>query len=413
MPARAPWRRTPATSRLLGPEASDRVLVDEHGPLAPATPAATGRPAAVDPPAIGRDLAVLLYTSGSTGRPKGVMVTHENLLWGAAIVAGYLGLTADDRLALALPLSFDYGLNQVTSAALAGACVVIERSTHPAAFCRTLEREAVTGLAGVPLLWRQLLSRHSPFADMRLPALRYATNTGGVLEPAIVRRLRAAKPSVRLFLMYGLTEAFRSTFLDPCDVDAHPDSIGRAIPNAEILVVDGDARECAPGEVGELVHRGPTVAAGYWGDPEGTARVFRRRPHDPSGETVVYSGDLVRRDEAGLLYFEGRRDALFKSRGVRVNPEEIEIELRRCSDVADVIVFLTLGESSSAEPNIVAAFVAARDGDATEAVHRFCRSDLPPYMRPARLVAVDDIPRTPHGKPDRVGASALWGGRPS
>lgn len=388
---------------LLGSSSAAHVLVGDRGRLE-----GVAQPPA---PTIGRDLAVLLYTSGSTGMPKGVMVTHENLVSGASIVADYLDLTPDDRLALALPLSFDYGLNQVTSAALASACVVVERSTHPAALCRTLEREAVTGLAGVPLLWQQLLARHSPFAGLPLPALRYATNTGGVLSPAIVSRLRVAKPDLRLFLMYGLTEAFRSTYLDPSEVDARPDSIGRPIPNTEVLVLDDDGRECAPNEVGELIHRGPTVAAGYWGDPEATARTFRSRPVGRAGsENVVYSGDLVRRDQAGFLYFVGRRDALFKSHGIRVNPDEIELELRRCVDVADVIAFLADGEPSDATPPIVAAVVAAGEGDTRAEVERFCRTDLPPHMRPVRLLVVDDIPRTPHGKPDRVRASELWGG---
>jgi acyl-CoA synthetase (AMP-forming)/AMP-acid ligase II len=213
--------------------------------------------------------------------------------------------------------------------------------------------------------------------------------------------------------MYGLTEAFRSTYLDPSEVDAHPDSIGRPIPNTEVLVLGTNGRECAPGEVGELVHRGPTVATGYWGHPEATARTFRRlRLGDAGSETVVHSGDLVRRDEAGLLYFVGRRDGIFKSRGVRVNPDEIELELHRCPDVADAIVFPAPGHPPGSEPPIVAAFVPSRDRDPSATVERFCRSDLPPHMRPARLVPVDHIPRTPHGKPDRVRASELWGGPP-
>jgi amino acid adenylation domain-containing protein len=360
--------------------------------------------------AIGRDLAALLYSSGSTGRPKGIMVTHENLLWGAAIVAAYLELSAEDRLALALPLSFDYGLNQVLSAAVVGARIVIERSSHPAALCRTMEREGVTGLAGVPFLWQQLTARHSPFLALELPRLRYLTNTGGGLAPAIVERIRQAKPNVRLYLMYGLTEAFRSTCLDPAEVDRRPGSIGRPIANTEILVISEDGRLCAAGEVGELVHRGPTVAAGYWGDPQATARTFRASPLDPEGlERVVYSGDLVRSDDCGYLYFVGRRDGLFKSRGIRVNAEEVEVELRRCAEVADAVAF-SEEVAAGGDREIVVAYVPTAAGTGREAVERFCRSELPVHLRPVRVHEVAEIPRTAHDKPDRLQAAATWGG---
>jgi amino acid adenylation domain-containing protein len=372
--------------------------------------AATERPARsrMEARSIGRDLAALLYTSGSTGRPKGVMVTHENLVWGASIVAEYLALEPEDRLALALPLSFDYGLNQVLSATAAGACVVIDRSTHPAALCRTLERERISGLAGVPFLWQHLTQRHSPFLRLELPFLRYVTNSGGRLPTQLVRTLREAKPGLRLFLMYGLTEAFRSTYLPPEEVDRRPDSIGRPIPNSEILVLTEEGRLCEAGQTGELVHRGPTVAAGYWGDPRATARTFRSLPGGlVQDERVVYSGDLVRRDEEGFLYFVGRRDGLFKIRGIRTNAEEIELELLRCGHVADVVVFT---EGNTEEPTIAAAYVPATPPADNEAVMHFCREELPPYMRPARLMAVQGVPRTAHQKPDRAQAALLWSG---
>ncbi len=392
------------------PAAILRLVIPDGGALSDAAPFAVSslRPSPV--PAIGKDLAALLYTSGSTGRPKGIMVTHENLTWGAAIVAAYLELGRDDRLVTALPLSFDYGLNQVLAAIDAGASVVVVRSPHPGVITRAIENEGATGLAGVPVLWHQLAGRYSPFFERTLPTLRYITNTGGSLAPELVARFRAEKPHVRVFLMYGFTEAFRSTYLDPDEIDRRPTSIGRAIPNTEVLVVDECGRICAPGEVGELVHRGPTVAAGYWDDPTSTAQTFRPNnlPHG-TGETIAYSGDLVRRDEDGFLYFVGRRDELFKSRGIRLNPEQIELELRRCEAIADAIVFTTPGAGSDGEPSIVAAFVASTAEDPVSAAQQFCRSELPAHMRPARLEPVAEIPRTPHGKPDREQARRLWG----
>jgi amino acid adenylation domain-containing protein len=371
-------------------------------------------------PPVGKDLAMLMYTSGSTGRPKGIMITHENVTWGAAIVADYLQLTHEDKTVTALPFSFDYGLNQVMTMVHVGGCVVVERSSHPPALCRAIEHDGVTGLAGVPLLWHQLADRRSPFFSSTLPSLRYVTNSGGALDPAVVARFRAEKPEVRVFLMYGFTEAFRSTYLDPAESGRRPTSIGRAIPNTNVLVLNERGEICAPGESGELVHRGPTVAAGYWQDPAATARTFRSGSGivGPDGhrqcadaEIVAYSGDIVRSDDEGFLYFVGRRDELFKSRGIRLNPEQIEIELRRCDAIEDAIVFTVSDEDSGTEPSIVAACVVSDTADPLVAVERFCRSELPAHMRPVRFVLVSELPATANGKPDRGRARELWGDR--
>jgi amino acid adenylation domain-containing protein len=392
-----------------------RLVVTDAGELAGEAPASDAGDSGLDPTAceqrsaIGKDLAALLYTSGSTGKPKGIMVTHENLAWGATIVADYLRLTCADRTVTALPFSFDYGLNQVLTMVHVGGCVVVERSSHPAALCRAIEREGVTGLAGVPLLWQQLADPHSPFFSRPLSSLRYVTNSGGALDPAIVGRFRTEKPEVRVYLMYGFTEAFRSTYLDPDDVDRRPTSIGRAIPNVEILVVGERGEPCEPGEPGELVHRGPTVAAGYWDDPTATARTFRPWPAaGGNGEIAAFSGDLVRADDHGYMYFVGRRDDLFKSRGIRLNPEQIEIELRRCDAIADAIVFTVPSPDGLGEPSIVAVFVAADVAEPLAEAERFCRAELPAHMRPGLLELVPELPVTANGKPDRVRARELW-----
>ena len=355
-------------------------------------------------PAIGEDLALLIYTSGSTGMPKGIMLSHRALLEGAHTVSGYLGITERDVLISILPFSFDYGLNQLTTAFLAGATLVLQRSMFPADICGTLQREKVTGMAGVPMLWSQLAQSYSPFLKTAFPSLRYLTNSGGHFPQKLVEQYRKAHPKVDLFLMYGLTEAFRSTYLPPSQVDRKPDSMGRAIPNVEILVVDEEGKECTPGQPGELVHRGAHVAMGYWRDPAATARVYRPHPlqADRHGrtETVVYSGDIVKRDGEGYLYFVGRKDQMIKSQGFRVSPEEIEHYVHASGQVAHAAAFVV--PKGEVENEIVVAVVPKDPATfREEALLEYCRRELPEYMKPAVIWRVDEFPQTSSGKPDR------------
>jgi amino acid adenylation domain-containing protein len=354
---------------------------------------------------IGKDLALLAYTSGSTGPPKGVMVTHDALMAGAAIVADYLGLTTADRTMALLPWSFDYGLSQVLSTLYAGGTIVIQRSSFPPDLCRTLADAEVTGLAGVPSLWTLLQDRYSPFLKVQLGKLRYITNSGGSMPVDLIQRIRRSHPHSDLYLMYGLTEAFRSTYLPPALVDTRPTSIGKAIPNTEILVVSDDGRPCRAGQTGELVHRGPTVARGYWRDDEATAKVFRAHPFalpDASHpEIVVYSGDYVRVDENGFLYYVGRRDDMFKSRGVRVNPSEIEAELLGSGLITEAVVMNF--EAAGVDRAIIAA-VVPRDRQLfrVPVLLDYCRSELPQHMMPTQIIPVSSLPRRPNGKTDRA-----------
>ena len=276
--------------------------------------------------AIDADMAAILYTSGSTGRPKGVVLSHRNLIAGAESVSHYLGNTPDDVILSALPLSFDAGFSQLTTAFSVGAHVVLLNYLLPADVVRLCAQHRVTGLTCVPPLWIQIADQDWP--TEAAGHLRYFANTGGRMPKATLDRLRSLFPEAKPFLMYGLTEAFRSTYLDPAEVDRRPDSIGKAIPNAEILVVRPDGSLCDPGEEGELVHRGALVAMGYWNDPERTAERFRPAPAREPGlcteEMAVWSGDAVVRDEEGFLYFVGRRDEMIKTSGYRVSPTEIE-----------------------------------------------------------------------------------------
>lgn len=358
---------------------------------------------------VGPDLAQIIYTSGSTGLPKGVAITHANLWAGMRAVTSYLGISSTDRLASLLPFSFDYGCNQLLCAIGTGANLVVVRSSIPAQIVATLRAESVSVLAAVPPLWLQLI-QVGDFVDRPIASLRVMTNTGGRLPTDAVRKLRASQPDASLFLMYGLTEAFRATYLPPDEVDRHPDSIGRAIPGSEIMVLREDLTACGPGEVGELVQRGATVAAGYWADPEATARVFRpnplRPPGAPESERVVFSGDLVRRDADGFLYFVGRRDRMIKTMGHRVSPDEIANVLYASGEIVESVVD---GESDDERGERIVAYVVLEPEGSLERLKAFCRRELPRFMQPARFEVRDALPRTSSSKHDVNAARAAVG----
>ncbi len=357
---------------------------------------------------ISRDLATLIYTSGSTGSPQGVMVSHDNLIAGAMIVAHYLGLSQQDRTMAALPWSFDYGLNQVLATFAAGGTVVVQRSAFAPDICRTLAAAQITGMAGVPPQWATLVSAGSPFLRNRYPHLRYVTNSGGPVAARTIQLIRKAQPHLDFYLMYGLTEAFRSTYLEPSMIDTRPGSIGKAVPNTEILVMSEDGQLCGPGVVGELVHCGPTVALGYWQDPAATARVFRPHPlilfPTATPETVVFSGDYVKSDTEGYLYYIGRRDEIFKSRGVRVTPTEIETEVLASGMVSEAVVVAL--DRSGPDPAFLMGVVASGGSFTLSDLHAYCHAELPPHMRPHRIIELPGVPLTPNGKTDRARARA-------
>ena len=341
------------------------------------------------------ELAALLYTSGSTGRPKGVMLSHANMWLGAVSVAHYLRLARQDRVLGVLPLSFDYGQNQLLSTWAAGACAVPIEYLAARDVIRAVETHGITTLAGVPPLWVQLVE--APWPPRAALALRRLTNSGGRLSVSVVRRLRELFPAADLYLMYGLTEAFRSTFLEPALLDEHPDSIGSAIPFAEVMTSKPDGTLCAPGEDGELVHAGPLVAKGYWNDPERTALRFRPAPPGSAyGGTAVWSGDRVRQDEQGLLYFVGREDSMIKTSGNRVSPTEVE-EAAVASGVVAEAVALGVPDDRLGE---AIALVVRGDGP-DEALRNYLRRELPNFMQPAHIVWRDELPRSPNGKLDR------------
>jgi acyl-CoA ligase (AMP-forming) (exosortase A-associated) len=366
------------------------------------------------------DLGTILYTSGSTGLPKGVATSQRNIVVGAQIVSTYLENTSEDRILSALPLNFDAGMSQFTTSLRVGATLVLQRSRLPGDLLRALRRHEITGLTGVPPLWALLLRGARSIEEEPLAHLRYIANTGGRIPQANLEELKRILRDLsgtKIYLMYGLTEAFRSTYLPPEEVDRGSTCIGKAIPDTEILVINKDGQECAPGEVGELVHRGPTVAMGYWGKEEATLRAYRPNPLAPRElldvERVVYSGDLVRRDEEGFLYFLGREDAMIKSQGYRLSPEEVEGLLVGSGLVREACAF---GVPDPNEGQQVMAVVSLRDGageDSAERIRGYVIENGPPYMVPKEVFVEGELPKTPSGKIDRKGISNAFADRQS
>lgn len=344
------------------------------------------------------DLAALLYTSGSSGRPKGVMLSHANLWLGAASVARFLALQAGDRTLAVLPLAFDYGQNQLLSTWYAGAAAIAFDYLLARDLVAAVRRHDVTVLAGVPPLWIQLAEMD--WSGDAGKSLRVLTNSGGHLPLPTVRRLRALFPDARLHLMYGLTEAFRSTSLDPALVDSHPDSVGTAIPFAEVMVVGPDGRQSGPGEEGEIVHAGPLVAMGYWRDPERTARRFRPAPEGSRlGGTAVWSGDRGVRGEDDLIRIRGRADGMLKVAGNRLSPQEIE-EAALASGAVRQALAIGLPDDRIGQSILLVAVPSGEQAE--DRLLSYLRSELPAFMQPKRIEWRDDLPLSPNGKVDRV-----------
>src|SRR5260221_13305447 len=351
---------------------------------------------------IGADNAAIIYSSGSTGRPKGILISHRNLADGTDIVAEYLGTTQEERIGCVLSFNFDYGLNQIWQTIRKGATLYLHDLALPNDLFALLAKESITALPVMPVIITKMFDRRLKLATGAhdFSALRYVCSTGGRLSEDMIRDLKTTFTRAKIFSMFVLTEAFRSTYLDPDKLDGQPTSIGKAIPDCQVMVLDEHGEECAPNAVGELVHRGATVPKGYWRDSENTAKVFRAHPRFP-GEILVFSGDRAYRDEEGYLYFVARADEMIKTKGFRVSPTEVETEVVRHPDVVDAVAF--------AVPNIavgedIACAYTTGSGKALpdHNLTQYLKTQLPTHMVPAYLVHFDSFPITGNaGKLDR------------
>ena len=353
-------------------------------------------PSARDP----SELVEILYTSGSTGRPKGVMLSHANLWLGAESVAAYLKLTPEDRVLGVLPFSFDYGQSQLLSSWAAGGCAVPLDYLTPRDVIKAVDRFEITTLAGVPPLWVQLAE--AEWAPETAARLRRLTNSGGAVPVPLVRKLRALFNQADLYLMYGLTEAFRSTYLDPALVDSHPSAMGKAIPFAEVRIVRPDGSETDAGEPGELVHAGPLVALGYWNDPARTGERFKPAPPcSTEGGIAVFSGDRAVRDGDGLLSFVARADEMIKTSGNRVSPTEVE-EAAIGTGIVSEAVALGVPDARLGQAILLVARPTISEADARDRLPAALKGELPGFMVPGEIRLVDELPRNPNGKLDRA-----------
>ncbi|MCA9621350.1 MAG: acyl--CoA ligase [Myxococcales bacterium] len=377
------------------------VFTDDVAPPAEPEKVATWAEALAEVPAelprraIDVDLASIIYTSGSTGLPKGVMLTHRNMISAAVSVSTYLEMAQDDVVFCALPLSFDYGLYQVIMSARVGATVVIERSfAYPAQAIQVMQKRKVTGFPGVPTMFALLQSMDAAW-KLDWSSIRYVSNTAAALSQRQIGFLRELFKDARVYSMYGLTECHRCTYLPPADLPNKPGSVGLAIPNTEMWIVDDDGRRLAPTQVGELVIRGSTVMRGYWEKPEATQK--RLRPGPLPGEMVLYTGDLCRMDEDGYLYFVGRMDDIIKSRGEKVAPKEVENAL---NDLDGVLESAVIGVEDPVLGQAVKAFVVLRAGATLTAaeVQRACSAKLESFMVPKYVEIIDELPKTTTGK---------------
>lgn len=383
-----------------GDRPTDCALLIEDEAVAANLSFSSGLPASSAQP---EDLAAILYTSGSTGRPKGVVLTNANLWLGAISVAHYLKLTPADRTLCVLPLSFDYGQNQLLSTWAAGGAVFPLDYLTPRDVIRAVERHDITTLAGVPPLWTQLAEVNWP--EGVAERLRRLTNSGGRLSVSLIRSLRTLFPAADIYSMYGLTEAFRSTFLDPALIDAKPESIGTAIPFAEVMIARPDGTLADDDEPGELVHAGPLVAQGYWNDAERTAMRFKPAPAGSVyGGVAVWSGDTAVRGADGLLRFVGRDDEMIKSAGNRISPTEIEEEAIASGATAEVVAF----GIPDARLGQVVMLVARGDGAAEALLRDHLKRQLPSFMQPHEIVWRADLPRNANGKLDRTAIHAEY-----
>ncbi|MFC1673140.1 AMP-binding protein [Pseudomonadota bacterium] len=355
------------------------------------------------PMLLSEDIASLLYTSGSTGSPKGVVLSHGNMVDGAQIVSGYLGVQEHDRIASILPFSFDYGLSQLLISAFKRCTLVLVDYLFPKDLVRAVETHGITVLPLVPHLWVHALT-YLGKKNRTLPGVRIMTNTGGALAAKYVEVAQAAFPEGNLFLMYGLTEAFRSTYLPIEELQRRPGSIGKAIPGVEIYVINEQGDECGPNEVGELVHRGALVSKGYWRDAQRTAERFRPSPRQLAGQVIedlaVYSGDFVRKDDDGFLFFVGRKDNIVKSQGFRINTLEVEHVIRSIPSILDCVVVAVPSDMSGSE---LVAYIQSHDApdDQKPALIAHLEAELPYYMIPRAMNFTKDFPLTVSGKVDR------------
>ncbi len=346
------------------------------------------------------DLAAIIYTSGSTGDPKGVMLTHRNMLTATLSITTLLEMRDEDVVLAVLPLAFNYGLYQMIMTFAVGGRLVLERSfAYPAQILSVMAAEKVTGFPGVPTIFA-VLAGMTDLAQFDLSSVRYVTNTAAALTDKHIAMLRRAFSKARIYSMYGLTECKRCTYLPPEDLERKPTSVGIAIPNTEMWIVDEAGNQVGANVVGQLVIRGGTVMRGYWEKPEETARMLR--PGPLPGEQVLYTGDLCRLDDEGYLYFVSRMDDIIKTRAEKVAPKEVESAIMNIGGVKEAAV---IGVPDDMLGQAIKAFVVLDQGAQLTAkdIMKECQKRLESFMVPKHVELIPELPKTTTGKITKAG----------
>ena len=337
----------------------------------------------------GNDTAAIIYSSGSTGMPKGIVIPHINFVKGAEIVSNYLGTKSSDKILGVLSFNFDYGLNQLWQTLLLGCSLFLHNFTLSNDFFNFIRSKKISVLPLMPVIMTIIFQKKIP---TKFKHVRYICTSGGPVEKNIILKLKKNFPTSKIFLMYGLTEAFRSTFLEPNKVIKKYNSIGKAIPKVKIHVLDNNFNDCKVGEIGELVHRGGCISKGYFKDQKNTKKVFRKIKRF-RGETVVFSGDLVKKDSDGDIFFIGRKDHMIKTAGYRVSPTEVENQITRIKNVKFAVV--TSKYCSIKGQKIICAYTSKNNKRVSDSVFKKnCHKLLPTHMVPAKIFFFKNFPVT-------------------
>ncbi|MFW5908252.1 MAG: class I adenylate-forming enzyme family protein, partial [Desulfosalsimonas sp.] len=341
------------------------------------------------------DLASIIYTSGSTGRPKGVMLSHNNIVSNTHSICRSLVLGPYDIQMAVLPFFYVMGKSLLnTHFAVGGTVVINNRFIYPADVVKQMAEENVTGFSGVPSTYAYLLHR-SPLAKYRdrLPCLRYCSQAGGHMAAQLKKDLRAALPDhTRIIIMYGATEAAaRLTCLEPDRFEQKIGSIGRAIDDVDLRLVDEAGRFSRNGNPGELVARGPNIMKGYWNDPDATRRVIDERGY-------YHTGDIGYQDEQGYFYITGRKDNMLKVSGHKVNPGDIEEALMQSQQLLETAV---IGVPDSLSGHRLVALCVPIDKDLSEVeLQQYSHQNLPRHQVPGEFLFFKALPKGGSGKVD-------------